>query len=100
MSLTVTRRRKEVGIRTALGARPGRLLASIFSRAAWQVGLGGLVGSALGGALLFLNGLTSWEAAAFLGGVVVLMLTAGLVAAVGPARRGLSIQPMEALREE
>ncbi|MBA2244157.1 MAG: hypothetical protein H0W11_04320, partial [Gemmatimonadetes bacterium] len=41
MSLTVTRRRKEVGIRTALGARPGRLLASIFSRAAWQVGLGG-----------------------------------------------------------
>jgi ABC-type lipoprotein release transport system permease subunit len=31
---------------------------------------------------------------------VVLMLTTGLLAALGPARRGLSVQPMEALREE
>ena len=100
MSLTVTRRRKEIGIRTALGARPRRLLASIFSRAAWQLGLGGLAGSVLGGALLHLNGLPGREAAAFLGGVVVLMLTVGLAAALGPARRGLGIQPMDALREE
>jgi hypothetical protein len=100
MSLTVTRRRKEIGVRTALGARRGRLLAGIFSRAAWQLGLGGFLGSLLGGALLIGNGLAWREAAIFLGAVLVLMLTAGLVAAVGPARRGLSIQPMEALREE
>jgi predicted permease len=100
MSLTVTRRRKEVGIRTALGARPGRLLAGIFSRAAWQLALGGLAGSVLGGGLLLLNGLTSREAAVFLGGIILLMLTVGLAAAAGPARRGLRIQPMEALKEE
>ena len=100
MSLTVTRRRKEIGIRTALGARPARLLASVFSRAAWQLSLGALLGSLLGGALLFGKGLPGREVAIFLGGVVALMLTAGLVAAVGPARRGLTVQPMEALREE
>jgi len=32
--------------------------------------------------------------------VVLIMGTAGLVAALGPARRGLPIQPTEALRDE
>jgi ABC-type lipoprotein release transport system permease subunit len=30
----------------------------------------------------------------------VLMTTVGLLAAIGPARRGLAVQPTEALREE
>jgi putative ABC transport system permease protein len=100
MSLAVTRRRREIGIRTALGAGAGRVLASVFARAAWQLGLGGLLGSLLGGALLLAGGLAVGEAAPFLGGVIMLMLAAGLTAAAGPARRGLGIQPMEALREE
>jgi ABC-type antimicrobial peptide transport system permease subunit len=100
MSLTVTRRRREIGIRTALGAHRGQLLASVFSRAARQLGLGALLGSLLGGAILLDNRLTGREAAIYLGGVVALMLMAGLVAAWGPARRGLRIQPLEALREE
>jgi ABC-type lipoprotein release transport system permease subunit len=33
-------------------------------------------------------------------GVVALMFTVGLLAAIGPARRGLAVQPTEALREE
>ena len=32
--------------------------------------------------------------------VVALMMVVGLVAAAGPARRGLAVQPTEALREE
>lgn len=32
--------------------------------------------------------------------VVLLMATVGLVASFGPARRGLAVQPTEALREE
>jgi putative ABC transport system permease protein len=101
MSITVTRRRREIGIRTALGARPGRLLASIFSRAGWQLALGGLVGCLLGAVLLFVTaGLTAGAAAVFLGGVIVLMLMVGLLATLGPARRGLRIQPMEAVRED
>lgn len=44
MSFTVTRRRREIGIRMALGARPGRMLASIFARALWQIAAGVAVG--------------------------------------------------------
>jgi ABC-type lipoprotein release transport system permease subunit len=33
-------------------------------------------------------------------GVSALMLTVGVLAALGPARRGLAVQPTEALREE
>jgi ABC-type lipoprotein release transport system permease subunit len=32
--------------------------------------------------------------------VAALMTTVGMVAAIGPARRGLAVQPTEALREE
>ena len=32
--------------------------------------------------------------------VAVFMMAVGLVAAIGPARRGLAVQPTEALREE
>jgi len=47
MSFTVSRRRREIGIRIALGARIGRVLAGIFARAMSQIGIGivlGLVG--------------------------------------------------------
>lgn len=102
MSFTVARRRREIGIRAALGADPNRVLAGIFSRALAQLGIGAAVG--LAGAL----GLEQLlEGEMFLGqGVIILpisiavMILVGLLAVVGPARRGLSIQPTEALREE
>lgn len=54
----------------------------------------------LGGVLLLLNNPTGREAVGFLGGVVVPMLLVGFAVVVGPARRGLRVQPIEALREE
>ncbi len=102
MSFTVTRRRKEIGIRSALGADPRHILRGIFSRAAGQIALGLAVGI---GAALLLERLSGGElmggaAPVLLPGVAALMMGAGLLAALGPARRGLGIQPMEALREE
>ncbi len=99
ISLAVTRCRREIAIRRALGGHAFRLLTTIFSRTAWQLGLGGILGSLAGGALLG-SGRTGPDAAILLGGIVLLMLAAGLVAAVGPALRALGIQPTEALREE
>ena len=41
MSFTVNQRRREIGIRSAMGAQPHRLLAGIFRRALGQVAAGG-----------------------------------------------------------
>jgi putative ABC transport system permease protein len=100
MSVTVTQRRREIGVRAALGAQPHRLLMSVFSRAGAQLGFGALVGSALAVALLQGEGLGPTLTAVSVAVVVAVMMLAGLIAATGPALRGLRIQPMEALREE
>jgi hypothetical protein len=102
MSFTVTRRRREIGIRSALGARPHRILRSVFSRAAGQLALGTLLGLLAAAPLTrTVAGEMGFEARSLvLPGVAALVLAVGLLAALGPARRGLRIQPMEALREE
>jgi hypothetical protein len=102
MSFTVSQRRKEIGIRAALGADPRRILGSIFSRAVRQLGVGVAVGLAAAGLLDVLadGDVLYGRGAVLLPAVCVLMLAAGLLATLGPARRGLRIQPMEALREE
>ena len=102
MSCTVEQRRKEIGIRAALGADPRRILGAIFSRALAQLAIGAATGVGFAALLeLASNG-------DFIGGrgevvlpvVSILMMTVGLVAAWGPARRGLRIQPIETLRTE
>lgn len=102
MSFIVTRRRKEIGIRSALGAHPAQLLRSVFRRAAGQVGLGVLIGAALAVLLESVTGggLMSGRGAVILPGVALAMALVGVLAALGPARRGLGIQPTEALRSE
>jgi hypothetical protein len=102
MSFTVTRRRAEIGIRAALGARPGQLLGAIFARAAAQVGAGLAIGIALALVLTAMNEdefMGEWTMI-FLPAFAILMGATGLMAAGGPARRGLRVQPAEALRAE
>jgi len=102
MSFTVARRRREIGIRSALGAHPRRLLWSIFSLALGQLTVGVVVGLAAAALLDGATGgeLLGGESAVLLPTVAALMMAAGLLAGVGPARRGLRIQPTEALRAE
>jgi predicted permease len=102
MSFTVSQRRKEIGIRTALGADAGQLLRSIFTRAALQLAAGIVVGTVLA---LMINRASVGEMLGSLGRALlpvtaVLMTIVGLFATIGPARRGLRIQPTEALRAE
>ena len=100
MSFSVMQRRREIGIRLALGAGTQRVLWTIFSRAGGQL----LAGAGLGvivAALLDLaadGGLMRGHAAIAISAVIGLMLLTGLVAALGPARQGLRIEPAEALR--
>ena len=101
MSFTVARRRKEIGIRAALGADPARLLRGIFSRVGLQLAAGAGLGAAVAAGLEALSGGEMLEGhGAFVLPIVALVMTmVGLCAAVGPARRGLRIHPNEALRE-
>ena len=96
MSFTVTQRTREIGIRTALGARPGRIVARIFSRAFFQIGAGVLVGSALAA----LAGLGSTREVLLLVGADGIMLLVGLAACAVPVLRALKIDPTEALKTE
>src|SRR5687768_2912083 len=96
MAFTVARRTREIGIRVALGARPGRIVAGIFSRAFLQISAGVLAGSAL--AALF--GLGSTREVLLLLAADGIMLVVGLTACAVPLRRALNIDPTEALRAE
>jgi hypothetical protein len=102
MSFTVSRRRKEIGIRAALGADPGRLLRSIFARAAVQLALGALAGlaAAMGAEAVMDGELMAGHGPVVLPAVALIMIAVGFLAALGPARRGLRIHPTEALREQ
>jgi ABC-type antimicrobial peptide transport system permease subunit len=102
MSFTVSQRRKEIGIRAAMGADAGQLLRSIFTKAALQLAAGVAVGIVMA---LMIDRASDGEllgsfGRALLPVTAVVMTIVGLVATVGPARRGLRIQPTEALRAE
>jgi hypothetical protein len=100
MSVSVARRTKEIGLRTALGASRTRVLAGIFRRAAVLVGSG-----VIGGNLVLMLFISLEEEVAIgdvsgaLMGTSLVMLTVGLLACLEPARRALRIHPTDALKE-
>jgi putative ABC transport system permease protein len=100
----VTRRRRDWGIRLALGMRPRRLLAEIVARGGLLVAVGGgigVVGFLTLAPLLssFLYEVGTNDAPSILLAVSVL-LGAGLLAAFIPGRRASTIDPASTLREE
>ena len=102
MSITVSQRRKEIGIRMALGADRKRIVANIFSRALGQLAVGAGLGMVAAAALERASGsnLMRGNEAVVLPVVALFMMAVGFLAALGPARRSLRIEPMEALREQ
>ncbi|HUG41679.1 MAG TPA: ABC transporter permease [Longimicrobiales bacterium] len=100
----VGQRRREFGIRLALGARSRRVAAGVVREGALLAALGiavGLAGSLLlSGALRsLLFGVSATDPAVLAGGAAVLM-AAALLASWLPARRAVRVDPAEALREE
>ena len=100
----VEARRREIGIRVALGAGKAEILRSLFrtTRTAILGGLAaGLVLSLTTGAVLeqFLFGLSPFDPVAF-GVVAIILGVAGFVATFIPARRALSVDPATTLRAD
>ncbi|MFN7960911.1 MAG: ABC transporter permease [Thermoanaerobaculia bacterium] len=104
LAYVVQQRRKELGVRSALGAEPGRLLKLVLSQGSLLVGVGLLLG--LAGALASRKLLAGLLFEVRPGDPGVLGLTAFLLAAVGlaaclePSLRAARTNPVVALKED
>ena len=104
MSFSVRRRTREIGIRMALGAEPGGVLAMVVRQGLALTGVGlaiGLVIALAVGRLAesLLYGIGGTDPITFLA-VPAVLLAAALVAITVPARRAARVGPMTALRME
>jgi predicted permease len=104
MAYTVEQRTNEIGLRMALGADRGHVIAMVLRGALWQIGIGlglGIPLAILAGKLMKdqLYGVQPWDPM-MLAGATVLLALAALVASVAPVHRAANVEPMVALRNE
>ena len=104
VSLTVSRRTREIGIRVALGATPRDVFISVVQRSVRLIALGSTLGVGLGVLFMRSRDLMTFvlpDLPAWLFPAVALgMLLVGAVAAWAPARRALAIRPVEAINHD
>jgi len=101
---SVARRTSEIGLRMALGANRGDVVALVLRKALWLVALGLAIGvpvALLGGRLMAsqLYGVRPYDPISLAAAVLLLSAFAALAGFI-PARRAASIEPMNALRTE
>jgi ABC-type antimicrobial peptide transport system permease subunit len=101
---SVARRTSEIGLRMALGANRGDVVALVLRGASWQVGLGlaiGIPAALLGSHFMAsqLYGVRTYDPLTLAGAVLILSVFAAIAGFI-PARRAASIEPMHALRTE
>jgi putative ABC transport system permease protein len=104
LSYAVAQRRREIGLRMALGAQPGQIRSQFFSLSLRLLAGGvmlGVIGALLTGramqAVLFHVPVFNW---AILSGAVLVMGFVSLIACLLPSQRAARISPMETLAEE
>src|SRR6185369_4867538 len=102
MSYTVVQNTREIGIRIALGARPGAILQLILGRGLFLVGLGVAIGIVAAFALTrfmesMLFGITATDPITF-AAIVLLLGGVALFACLLPALRAMRVDPIVVLR--
>lgn len=104
MLVSVTERTSEIGLKKAIGARKGQILAQFLTEAAVLTSLGGLIGVIAGIALAKVISQVSETPvsisipAAVLG--VVFSMIIGIVFGLLPSYKAANLNPIEALRHE
>ena len=104
LAFWVAQRTRELGIRSALGATPRRLLRMVIGQGLRLTGMGlavGVVGAALMARALaaMLYGVSPYDPLIFLGAPAALLLTA-LAASWLPAASAMRVSPNEALKRD
>ena len=104
MAYTVEQRTNEIGLRMALGANRGHVIAMVLRGALWQIGIGlglGIPLAILAGRLMKnqLYGVQPWDPM-MLAGATALLALAALMASLAPVHRAANVEPMVALRNE
>src|SRR6266704_1003963 len=104
LSYSVNVRRREVGLRLALGALRGQIVKQFLLQGLGVSFLGCLAGSVLAAAFArvlsgMLYGVSPTDMPTLLG-VVLLVLVVAAIASLAPAIRAASVEPMQVLREE
>jgi len=104
ISTSVSQRTREIGIRIALGAEPWNVIAMVMRHGAKVVLIGIVVGLASSLATVRLLSGQLWKVRAFdpISFLIVaaLMLAAGLIACLWPARRAARVDPAVTLKYE
>jgi predicted permease len=104
IAFVAARRTREIGIRMALGARPGEVIAMFLKQGLALLAVGGVAGLVLALATTrmlkaWLYGISASDPLTFFVGIAVLGVTAVLASWI-PARRAARIDPMSALRSD
>lgn len=113
MLIIVKERTKEIGIQRAIGASPFNIISQIIIESVFLTALAGYIGLVLGVGLIELINYFLEQAGANTGmftnpeidfsvalRALVILVIAGIFAGFVPARRAVSIKPIDALRDE
>jgi ABC-type antimicrobial peptide transport system permease subunit len=104
MSYSVRQRTQEIGVRIALGARPGDVMGMLVRRGVWLTSVGMGIGLVLALAIsrivgAFLYRVSSTDGATF-AGVSILLFCVAMAAVFIPARRAASMDALRSIRHE
>jgi putative ABC transport system permease protein len=105
LAYSVTRRTREIGIRVAIGATPKHVSKMVLGEFARLLAAGVSIGLVMALfvtrplSMFFVPGLSASDPASFAAVIAVLAIT-GVLAALGPIRRALGVDPLRCLRYE
>ena len=94
LSFTASQRTREVGIRVALGGRPRHVVATLFRRQLTQIGVGILIG------LVLADRISEGNMVRVIAVYACAVVAISALATLGPVRRALRIEPINALRAD
>lgn len=112
MLVIIKERTQEIGIQRAIGATPGKVIKHIVAESVFLTFMAGYIGLALGVGLLELLGIALESGSeeiffrqpeiSFQMAVAALMVlvVSGIIAGLVPAKRAVTIKPIDALRDE